>query len=194
MAKLYFRYSVMNSGKTTALIQTAYNYEERGMKALVLKPAVDTKGEDAVISRLGIERKVDVLVHPDDSIDVLLSAQPKVSCVLVDEAQFLTPEQVEELFWFAVDADVPVIAYGLRTDFQTHGFPGSTRLLELAHELQELRTVCRCGKKAVLNGRKLNGVFVNEGSQIAIEDQDNIEYEALCAADYKKLVLQSANS
>jgi len=189
LAKLYFRYSVMNSGKTTALIQAAYNYEERGMKVLVLKPALDTKGGNAVVTRIGLDRKADILVRPEDPINALLKDKPKANCILVDEAQFLTPKQIDELFWYAVDEDVPVLTYGLRTDFQTQGFPGSTRLLELAHELQELKTVCRCGKKAVLNGRKLNGTFVNEGGQIAIEDQDHIEYEALCAADYKKLVL-----
>jgi len=179
----------MNSGKTTALIQAAYNYEERCMKVLVLKPALDTKGGNAVVTRIGLDRKADILVRPEDSINALLKDKPKANCILVDEAQFLTPKQIDELFWYAVDEDVPVLTYGLRTDFQTQGFPGSTRLLELAHELQELKTVCRCGKKAVLNGRKLNGTFVNEGGQIAIEDQDHIEYEALCAADYKKLVL-----
>jgi len=179
----------MNSGKTTSLIQTAYNYEERGMQVLVLKPAIDTKGNDTVTSRLGTTRKVDILVHPIDSIRKLLANAPQAHCILVDEAQFLTPKQVEELFWYASTGDVPVLAYGLRTDFQTIGFPGASRLLELAHDLQELKTICRCGRKAVLNGRKLNGVFVHEGNQVAIEDQQHIEYESLCAADYRKLVL-----
>jgi thymidine kinase len=192
MAKLYFRYGTMNCGKSTALIQAAHNYEERGMRVLVLKPAVDTKGEQAVVSRLGIARDVDLLIHPDNSLTELL-ADTQVHCVLIDEAQFLSPSQAEELFWFAATKDIPVLAYGLRTDFQTHGFPGSTRLLELAHELQELKSICRCGRKAVLNGRKLRGEFVTEGAQIAIEDQDDIEYEALCAIDYRRLVLGQAS-
>lgn len=192
MAKLYFRYSAMNSGKTTALIQAAHNYEERGMKVLVLKPSVDTKGQEAIASRLGLERKVDIIVRPDDTIEQLLAGHRDISCVLVDEAQFITPAQSEELFWYAVKADVPVLTYGLRTDFQTVGFPGATRLLELAHELQELKTICRCGKKAILNGRKINGEFVYEGEQVAIEDQDDIEYESLCAADYRQLVLKES--
>jgi len=189
MAKLYFRYGTMNCGKTTALIQAAFNYEERGMQVLVLKPAIDTKGGDTITSRLGTERKADILVRPDESIQPLIGDTSSISCILVDEAQFLSPAQVEELFWFATERDIPVLAYGLRTDFLTHGFPGASRLLELAHELQELKTICRCGRKAVLNGRKLHGEFVREGSQVAIEDQAEIEYESLCAADYKKLVL-----
>ena len=190
MAKLYFRYSAMNSGKTTALMQAAYNYEERGMKVLLLKPALDTKGQTKITSRLGLERDVDILVNHEDSIAYLLKDR-QTHCVLVDEAQFITPAQVEELFWYAVNENVPVLAYGLRTDFQTVGFPGATRLLELAHELQELKTICRCGKKAMLNGRKINGEFVREGKQVEIDDKDHVEYESLCAEDYRKLVLKA---
>ncbi len=193
MAKLYYRYSAMNSGKTTALIQAAYNYEERGMNPVILKPSTDTKGEDAIVSRIGVERPVDILIrpsdHPSEEIGRFIGSSA-LHCVLVDEAQFLEPRQVDDLFWFAVDTDVPVMAYGLRTDFQTVGFPGSTRLLEIAHELQELKTICRCGKKAVFNGRKINGSFVNEGSQVAIEGEAATEYESLCAKCYKQNVLQ----
>jgi len=187
MAKLYFRYSAMNSGKTTALIQAAYNYEERGMRVVILKPAVDTKGAEQIVSRLGAARPVDILLAPTEKLGDSLGAYPGVACVLVDEAQFLTPAQVDELFWYAVTADVPVLTYGLRTDFQTHGFPGASRLLELAHELQELKTICRCGRKALLNGRKHGGQFVFEGSQVAIDGEAAIEYESLCAGCYHKL-------
>ena len=159
------------------------------MRVLVLKPAIDTKGESAVVSRLGVTRNVDILVGTDDSIVELLTDIDGVRAILVDEAQFLSPAQAEELFWFAATQDIPVLSYGLRTDFQTHGFPGSTRLLELAHELDELKTICRCGRKATLNGRKLHDTFVSEGAQIAIEDQADIEYEALCALHYRELVL-----
>jgi len=191
MAKLYFRYGAMNCGKTTALIQAAYNYEERGMKVLVIKPAADTKGEEMIVSRLGVERKVDHLIQHDKPLRPQLGDLADIRCILVDEAQFLEPSQVEELFWLATEANIPVLAYGLRTDFLTHGFPASSRLLELAHELQELKTICRCGRKAVLTGRKINGVFVNKGNQVAIEDTDDIAYESLCAEDYKKLVLDT---
>lgn len=178
----------MNSGKTTALLQVAHNYEERGMKAIVLKPSTDTKGKTKVVSRLGLSRDVDILVSPTASIRQLLKSPSDIACVLIDEAQFLTRAQIDELFWFATDKNIPVIAYGLRTDFQTQGFPGSTRLLELAHDLQEIKTICRCGKKAVFNGRKLDGAFISKGNQIAIEGEDAIEYESLCASCYKKLV------
>ena len=178
----------MNSGKTTSLLQVAHNYEERGMKVVIMKPSTDTKGKARVVSRLGLSRDVDILVTPDASIRQLLNAFDSLACVLIDEAQFLTPDQIDELFWFATDENIPVMAYGLRTDFQTQGFPGSTRLLELAHDLQEIKTICRCGKKAVFNGRKLNGKFISKGSQVAIEGEDNIDYESLCASCYKKLV------
>ena len=189
MAKLYFRYSAMNSGKSTALLQAAYNYEERGMRVLLIKPAVDSKGDDLIVSRLGTTRKVDVLLAGDEDVTIrlqpLLEAGP-VACVLVDEAQFLDPRQVDALFWFAVDANVPVMAYGLRTDFQTQGFPGASRLLELAHELTELKTICRCGKKAVFNGRQRGGVFIFDGGQVAIDGEGAITYESLCGSCYHK--------
>jgi thymidine kinase len=194
MAKLYFRYSAMNSGKTTALIQTAHNYEERGMRVLVVKPAIDSKGENTVISRLGIKRHVDIMLKPEDSIPRLLKDNGPAACILIDEAQFLTPVQVSDLFWYANDQNTPVMAYGLRTDFKTESFPGASRLLQLAHEITELKTICRCGKKALLNARKINGRFVLEGSQVEIDDRAHIEYEALCAQDYKKLVLLTQNA
>ena len=190
MSKLYFRYSAMNSGKTTALLQVAHNYEERGMKVVILKPVTDTKGATKIVSRLGLDRDVDILVPSEASVARLLKPLANIACVLIDEAQFLTPSQIDELFWFASDNDIPVIAYGLRTDFQTQGFPGSTRLLELAHELQEIKTICHCGKKAVFNGRKLNGTFTSHGTQVAIEGEDDVDYESLCASCYKKFIVQ----
>ena len=159
------------------------------MSVLVIKPSIDTKGGKAILSRLGLTRDVDILLQPEESIREILTNRPKVHCILVDEANFLTPAQAEELFWYASLEDVPVLAYGIRNDFTTKGFPGSTRLLELAHELQEIKTICRCGRKAVLNGRKINGEFVREGSQVEIDDKEHVEYEALCAVDYSKLVL-----
>lgn len=192
MAKLYFRYSAMNSGKTTALIQSAFNYKERGMHALVLKPGVDTKGGQEIVSRIGAKRKVDVVLESGTSAKEAVQkfrGKTELHCILVDEAQFLEPQQVDELFWYAVNEDVPVLSYGLRTDFRGVGFPGSTRLLELAHELQELKTICRCGKKALFNGRKVNGMFVAEGNQVAIDGEDAVEYESLCARCYQNEVM-----
>jgi thymidine kinase len=182
----------MNSGKTTALIQAAFNYEERGMRVVVLKPRLDTKGENKVISRLGTSRKVDILVDHRAMVREILEAQlarAHFDCLLVDEAQFLTASQVDDLFWFAVNRDIPILTYGLRTDFKTRGFAGSTRLLELAHELQELKTICRCGKKALFNGRKVDGEFVASGNQVAIDGEAKVDYESLCATCYQNLVL-----
>lgn len=184
MAKLYFRYGAMNSGKTTALLQVAFNYKERGMRVLLLKPSIDTKGQGEVVSRLGVRRPVDVLVSPDmDVLDIVrrdMAEHGAPACVLCDESQFFTPEQVDQLFLVTVDLGIPVICYGLRADFMTRGFPGSTRLLELAHTIEEMKTICECGRKATCNGRKVNGEYVFEGAQVAIDTVDDVEYQSLC--------------
>ena len=149
MSKLYFRYGAMNSGKSTHLMQVAHNYEERGMHIVILKPDVDKKGGNKVVSRLGVDREI------------------------------------------AVTKDIPVICYGLRTDFKMNGFEGSERLLLLAHSIEEMKTICKCGRKAILNARMINGNFIFEGEQVAIDMLDNIEYEALCGQCYFKYKLQS---
>ena len=157
MAKLYFRYGAMNSGKTTALLQVAFNYKERGMRVVILKASIDTKGGDAIVSRLGVSCKVDHLVRPETDIFALIEADIEANgrpaCVLCDESQFFTPAQAEQLFLVTVDLGIPVICYGLRADFMMRGFPGSTRLLELAHSIEEMKTICACGRKAMCNGR-----------------------------------------
>ena len=184
MAKLYFRYGAMNSGKTTALLQVAFNYKERGMRVLILKPSIDTKGSDCIVSRLGVRCKVDQLVTPEMNIIELVradcAAHGAPACVLCDESQFFTAEQAEQLFLVTVDLNIPVICYGLRADFMTRGFPGSTRLLELAHTIKEMKTICACGRKATCNGRKINGEYVFEGDQVAIDMQGDVEYQSLC--------------
>ena len=184
MAKLYFRYGAMNSGKTTALLQVAFNYKERGMRVLILKPSIDTKGSDCIVSRLGVRCKVDQLVTPEMNIIELVradcAAHGAPACVLCDESQFFTAEQAEQLFLVTVDLNIPVICYGLRADFMTRGFPGSTRLLELAHTIEEMKTICACGRKATCNGRKINGEYVFEGDQVAIDMQGDVEYQSLC--------------
>jgi thymidine kinase len=204
VAKLYFRYGAMNSGKSTALLQAAYNYEERGQHVLLAKPAVDTKDADRVSSRLGMTREVDFLVHPRDDLRILFaehrarvqeqqadalipdSGSGDVACLLIDEAQFLTREQVDDLLRIVTLDRIPVLAYGIRTDFQTRAFPGSRRLMELAHSLEELKTICRCGRKAIFNARLVGGRFVFEGDQVAIDElsTERVTYEALCAEDY----------
>ena len=191
MAKLYFRFGAMNSGKTTVLLQTAHNYEERGMKILVIKSSIDTKGDDKVVSRLGIDRAIDIRLQPQDNvleaIDRALSGNVfRPDALIVDEAQFLTPEQAEELYVITKVYNIPVLCYGLRCDFQMKGFPGSTRLLELADDLAELKTICRCGKKATQNVRMINGVPVFTGEQVAIDGEDSITYESMCGECYLK--------
>ena len=184
MAKLYFRYGAMNSGKTTHLIQVAYNYEERNMKVLILNPQVDSKGKDYIVSRIGVKRKVDYMI--DNKVDIYdLLKNEDMDCLLVDEVQFLSEEQIDQLMNFVTKRKIPVICYGLRTDFQTQGFPGSKRLLLLAHSIEELKTICRCGKKAIFVGRKINGDFIFDGNQIAI-DGDEVTYESLCHECYYK--------
>lgn len=188
--KLYYRYGAMNSGKSTSLLQAAYNYEERGQKVIIAKPTIDTKDE-AVLSRLGVARKVDLHVAPDTSVykefEALASETvaegSRIDCLIVDEAQFLTRSQVNDLFMIAVQLNVPVLAYGIRSDFQGNAFPGSMRLLELAHSLEEMKTICRCGQKALFNGRKIAGEYVRSGGQVAIDD-GSVEYESLCGQCY----------
>ena len=188
MSKLYFRYGAMNSGKSTNLMQVAHNYEERGMKVVLIKPSIDKKGGDKLVSRLGVERKVDLIIDENkniyDEIRLWENSKYKIDCILVDEVQFLKCEQIDQLFEVAVGMDIPVICYGLRTDFKMQGFEGSTRLLLLAHSIEELKTICKCGRKAVLNGRKINGTFVFEGEQVAIDNVDDVEYESLCGHCY----------
>ncbi|GAB3601405.1 thymidine kinase [Microbacterium tumbae] len=209
MAKLYFRYGAMNSGKSTALLQAAYNYEERGQHVLLAKPAIDTKGASQIESRLGVTREVDFLIGREDDARALFlrerermrrrddeglipSERPAdVACLLIDEAQFLTPAQIDDLFRIAVLDGIPVMAYGIRNDFLTHAFPGSARLLAIAHSLEELKTICRCGRKAVFNGRVIGGRFVFDGDQVAIDEgaggtapADVVTYESLCGNCY----------
>ncbi|WP_139416602.1 thymidine kinase [Agromyces laixinhei] len=201
MAKLYFRYGAMNSGKSTALLQAAFNYEERGHRVLLAKPTVDTKGDRDIVSRLGVVREVDFTIAPaTDVLDLFQSHRNRVieergrdvSCLLVDEAQFLNSEQVDDLLRIALIDSVPVLAYGIRTDFQTVAFPGSRRLLEVAHSLEELKTICRCGRKAIFNARLIDGVFVFDGNQVAIDASTQlgedgahaVSYESLCGVCY----------
>ncbi|MGG5172295.1 thymidine kinase [Pseudarthrobacter sp. J1738] len=198
MAKLYFRYGAMNSGKSTGLLQAAFNYEERGQRVLLAKPGVDTKGEDQIVSRLGVTRTVDFVIPQGADVRELFAAKaagddpdallehvdaPRVACLLVDEAQFLDPEQVDDLFRIAVLDGVPVLAYGIRSDFLTRAFPGSARLMEVSHSLEELKTICRCGRKAVFNTRRVGDRFVFDGDQVAIDGAE-VRYESLCGSCY----------
>ena len=186
MSKLYFRYGAMNSGKTAALLQVAHNYEEKGMKVVVIKSSIDTKGDNKVTSRLGIERTVDVMLAPDEGImEHMIPDKP--DAIIVDEAQFLTPDQVDELYAITKIYGVPVLAYGLRCDFQMNGFPGAARLLELADDIEELKTICRCGRKATQNIRLVDVEPTFEGSQVAIDGTANVTYDSVCGECYFRL-------
>ena len=201
MSKLYFRHGAMNSGKSTALLQAAHNYEERAQHVLLAKPAIDVKGEMAITSRLGVDRNVDFLITPELNLRTEFASRARkfkedsgndIACLLIDEAQFLTRDQVDQALEIAVLDDVPVLAYGIRTDFLTNGFPGSLRLLEIAHSLEELKTICRCGRKAMFNARKMDDQFVFDGEQVAI-DGVHVTYESLCPTCYFKEKTGSSN-
>ncbi len=184
MAKIHFKYGAMNSGKTDTLIKAAYNYEERGLGVLVVKPQVDTKGGDQITARGGHSRLVDILA--DEQLDLAqeIGKRAAIACVLVDEAQFLTPDQVSQLYEVAKQQDTSVICYGLRADFRTELFPGSQRLFEVADNIEKLPTMCFCGSQAEFNTRKVNGAYVFTGDQVAIDGEDKVEYDSLCGSCY----------
>ena len=189
MAKLYFRYGAMNSGKTALLLQAAYNYEEKGMKPYIIKPIIDSKGDDFIVSRIGLKRKVDHLVESNENLfDYFNESNLDINCIFVDEAQFLTADQVDELMMITVFLDIPVICYGLRTDFKTNGFPGSIRLLEIAHSIEEMKTICESGKKAMFNARYVDGEISFSGDQIAIDGISDVTYKSLCPKCYYKKI------
>lgn len=193
VAKLYFRYGAMNASKTSLLLRVAYNYEESHQKVLIVKPLDDKKSEGNIQSRVGEERQVDITLAPEDNfkevVENFLKEIPKIGCILIDEAQFLSRDQVNDAFDIVVNLNIPIIAYGLRTDFNTNVFAGSLRLLELSHSIEEMKTICRtgCGRKALFNGRVVDGKFVRTGEQVAI-DGLGFEYLSLCGVCYTKHV------
>ena len=190
MAKLYFRYGAMGCGKTMQLLQVAFNYEERGHKVCVIKPATDTKNGTKLLTRIGPERETDICFdHDIDLYKEILKNYSHVACVLVDEAQFLTPKQVDQLMQVTIRLNIPVMCYGLRLNFRREdgGFEGATRLLQIAHEIEELKTICACGKKATYNARFVNGKMIADGPDILIDDgKSEVEYRAICPACYEK--------
>jgi thymidine kinase len=185
MAKLYFRYAAMNAGKSTALLQAAYNYEERGMHIVLLTAELDNRdGMGQIASRLGLTRPAVTFNATQSMAERIAHAQQKdwvskIACVLIDEAQFLTTAQVEELHRWAHELDTPVMCYGLRSDFKGKAFEGSAALLTLADDVEEMKTICACGKKASMNARfDDNGDRIREGEQVLIGG--NTRYRALC--------------
>lgn len=190
MSKLLFKYATMNSGKTIDLLRTVYNYEENNGKVLVLKPKVDTKSDDKVSSRIGLERKVDFIVCYDDDIFELLKGKlDNIDAILVDEAQFFSKKQIEDLSVISKVLNIDVICYGLRINFRGDLFEGSKRLFEVADSIDELVTLCKCRKIARFVGRKEDGVFKINGPEIIIDGSNpDIEYVPLCKECYLKEV------
>ena len=186
MAKIHFKYGAMNSGKTDTLIKTAYNYEERELNVVVIKPEIDTKGGTTITARGGHSREVDILADSGLDLRHEIGKRNLIACVLVDEAQFLTPDQISQLYSVAKEDDISVICYGLRTDFRTQLFPGSQRLLEVADNIEKLPTMCFCGSQAEFNTRKVNGNYIFTGDQVAIDGEDEVEYDSLCGSCYAK--------
>lgn len=180
MAKLYFKYGVMGSSKTAQALITKFNYEERGMNVWLIKPHIDNRdGEGVLRSRIGLEAKAYELPADEDVYQSYLELKQKVDVIIIDECQFLTEAHVNQLAMIVIEYDIPVLCFGLRTDFRTKMFPGSKRLLEIADSITEIKTICSCGKKATVNVRKdKDGKIITEGEQIVIGGNDT--YTAMC--------------
>lgn len=185
MAQLYYRYSTMNAGKSIELIKVAYNYEERGKRVLALVPSVDDRyGVGVISSRIGIQREA-TIVTPDTNILELFfkeNKKKKIDCVLVDECQFLSKQNVQELVEIVDSCDVPVLAYGLKNDFKNELFEGSYYMLVYADKIEEIKTICWCGRKATMVARMVDGKFVKQGEQIVVGG--NEMYVSLCRKHY----------
>ncbi len=179
MAKLYFKYGAMGSSKSANALITKFNYEERGMRVWLIKPATDTRDREGLIaSRIGLSAKADIISH-EESIIALLDKMSGIDVIITDECQFFTPEQIDELREIVNFRDIPVLCFGLRTDFMTHLFPGSRRLLEVADSITEIKTICSCGAKAIVNARiDSEGHVITSGSQVFIGGNDS--YVAMC--------------
>ena len=187
MAKLYFKYGAMGSSKTANALITKFNYEERGMKVWLIKPSTDDRdGADIVRSRIGLSERADVIT-PDKNIYEEYKSHTDCHVVIADECQFFTSDQIDQLRMIVDRMDIPVLCFGLRTDFLTHLFEGSRRLFEIADSVNEIKTICKCGKKAIVNARiDENGKTVTEGGQILIGGNDS--YVAMCHSCWKKSI------
>jgi thymidine kinase len=180
MAKLYFKYGVMGSSKTAQALITKFNYEERGMKVWLIKPQTDSRDGDGIVkSRAGLSSPAYVLPSTENVYDSFSKLSDPVDVIIVDECQFISEEQVDQLSMIVIDYNVPILCFGLRTDFRTKMFPGSKRLLEIADSITEIKTICSCGKKATVNVRlDGSGKIITEGEQILIGGNDR--YTAMC--------------
>ena len=191
MAKLYFRYGAMGCGKTRDIIKVWYNYKEKGKDAIIIKPAIDTKGNDKIVSRDNSELETDYIIKPNDNIYNIIAnhiINYNLDCILVDEAQFLTRKHVEQITDIVDVLDIPVICYGLRADFQDNLFTGSEALFIYADNIEEMKTICECGDGATRNVRFVNGKPIFIGEQVAIDGEDKVTYESMCRNCRKKLV------
>ena len=187
MAKLYFKYGAMGSSKSAQALITQFNYEELGMSVWLIKPSVDTRdGADIIKSRIGLQRSARVIT-PEQNIAEEYAKLEKYDVIIADEAQFFTPEQIDQLRGLVDDEDIPVLCFGLRTDFLTHFFPGARRLMELADSITEIKTVCACGRKATVNARiDGSGRIVTEGAQVFLGGNDS--YIAMCHKCWKRKI------
>ena len=180
MAKLYFKYGAMGSSKTAQALITKYNYEENGLQVWLIKPSADTRdGADVLRSRIGLEAKVECIPPEADIYKIFCRTRKGSAVIIVDECQFLTPKQIDQLRAIVNDYDIPVMCFGLRTDFLTKLFPGSSRLMEVADNIEEIKTICDCGNKATVNARiDENGYIVTQGAQVMLGGNDS--YIAMC--------------
>ena len=187
MAKLYFKYGAMGSSKSAQALITQFNYEELGMRVWLLKPSTDTRdGANVIRSRIGLQKDAWV-VQPDCDIAKTYRAGPAYDVIIADEAQFFTPEQIDQLRDIVDEEDIPVLCFGLRTDFLTHFFPGAQRLMELADSITEIKTVCACGRKATVNARiDGRGNIVTHGAQVQLGGNDS--YIAMCHPCWKRKI------
>ena len=184
MGKLYFKYGAMGSSKTAQALITKYNYEENGLKVWLIKPSADTRdGLDILKSRIGLQAQVQIIPPQADVYQMFRDTKWDSDVIIADECQFLTPEQIDQLRQIVNDFDIPVMCFGLRTDFQTKLFPGSSRLMEIADTIQEIKTICDCGNKATVNARiDQDGYIVTEGAQVFLGGND--AYIAMCHRCY----------
>ena len=196
MAKLYFRYGAMGSGKTRDIIKVWYNYHEKGKNAIIIKPEVDTKGDDKIVSRDKSELKTDYIIKKDDNIYLIIAKHiidNNLDCILVDESQFLERHHVEELTDVCDELNITVMCYGLRADFKDNLFPGSAALFAYADVLEEMKTICECMDGATRNVRFVNDIPVFDGTQVAIDGEDKVTYTSMCRSCRKKLVKKMHN-
>lgn len=187
MAKLYFKYGAMGSSKSAQALTTKFNYEEKNMSVWLIKPGTDTRdGADVIRSRIGLAQQAEV-IQPEDDIIAKYNAAGKCDVIISDEAQFFTPEQIDGLRKLVDEENIPVLCFGLRTDFQTKFFPGARRLMEIADSITEIKTICECGRKATVNARfDDNGKVITEGAQVVLGGNDR--YTAMCHKCWKDLI------